>query len=99
MAITDQADRQAIPDVVLRPAESVRPRLWWALVAVTVLILTFISIFRYQSGPPEPSEAEDAALLMDAVTVHLSRKVPAPMEPVIVLLPEDERFSVSGGLQ
>jgi hypothetical protein len=41
----------------------------------------------------------DADAVMNAVNVRLSRVVPAPMEPILSLLPGDESITESGGVQ
>jgi hypothetical protein len=34
---------------------------------------------------------------MDAVNLHLSRTVPAPMERMLIVIPDDESITQSGG--
>jgi hypothetical protein len=38
----------------------------------------------------------DDVLLMDAVNAHLSRTVPAPMEPIMALIPDSESTTHAG---
>jgi hypothetical protein len=37
--------------------------------------------------------------IMDRVNLHLSRTVPAPMEPMMSLIPSDELISTPGGVR
>jgi hypothetical protein len=37
--------------------------------------------------------------LMREINVHLSRTMPAPMEPILRLIPESESISPVGGVQ
>jgi hypothetical protein len=40
---------------------------------------------------------EDTTVFIDAVNLHLSRTLPAPMEPILALIPEDLSPADSGG--
>jgi hypothetical protein len=45
----------------------------------------------------ETSVQTDPDALMDAVSIHLLRTVPAPMEPMLGLVPSGESKTESGG--
>jgi hypothetical protein len=88
IAVTNYAERHAVLPALLRPARS-RTSVWrWVFAAATVIVMAaLIPIYNYESDRRDRLEAEEAELLMDAVTIHLNRVVPAPMEPVMLLLP------------
>jgi hypothetical protein len=44
-------------------------------------------------------KTNDDVLLMDAVNAHLSRTIPAPMEPIMALIPGSESTTHAGGMQ
>jgi len=44
-------------------------------------------------------ETNDDVLLMNAVSAHLSRTIPAPMEPIMALIPGNESTTHAGGVQ
>jgi hypothetical protein len=44
-----------------------------------------------------PADANADVLLMDAVGAHLSRTIPAPMEPIMALIPNQEDMDQPGG--
>jgi len=87
----------------------------WVAVGTAALLLTAIPIYRQtfmqRSGadlelpslpPVDPSDesGENAdAMLMDAVNAHLSRTIPAPMEPIMALIPTPDNVSQKGGTQ
>jgi hypothetical protein len=41
----------------------------------------------------------DDVLLMDAVSTHLSRTIPAPMEPIMALIRDSDSTTHAGGTQ
>jgi len=79
----------------------------WRWVAVGAVALLLIGIPTYRRGidtavslPPVINDTTDAkadALLMDAVNAHLSRTIPAPMEPIMALIPAPEDITRQGG--
>jgi len=75
---------------------------WTAVVALFVVVVS-IPFFITVPKPPhvikEASTEMDPDALMRAVNLHLSRTVPAPMEPVLVLIPDNEPKIESGGVQ
>jgi hypothetical protein len=100
-AIRERVDeRMASP---MRIAISVIPKWRWALVAAVILVVLLVPFKTNDKKPleaiPQASSAADANALMDAVSLHLSRTMPAPMEPILALMPEDESKVSKGGLQ
>jgi hypothetical protein len=75
----------------------------WSFIAASVLAFVMVPFLAREQKTRvimnQPSTAEDTNALMDAVNRHLSRTMPAPMEPVIALLPTNERVTESGGVQ
>jgi len=85
----------------------------WAVAGVAVLLLVAVPIYRKDQAPiqrtqstPEipplppidiPAEANADEILMDAVSTHISRTIPAPMEPIMALIPNPENTGLPGG--
>ena len=78
-----------------RPQPIVRhPRLHparWALVTATLVILAGVPIYRNVERRRAAEQAHADALLWQQVDAGLSRPVPAPMEPLLSLVPGDIR--------
>ena len=92
------------PEVTfLRPVESGISKWRWAWVAAAVVTVLVLPFFIPQIQPQEAGERAssnaDADAVMERVNLHLSRIVPAPMEPMLSLLPNDESITKSGGVQ
>jgi hypothetical protein len=106
-ALRDRVDAQAESTVtVLKPSASRASGfsiLRWAFIASAVLV--FISVPLLKREEPKPSAIEnvstdvDANALMDAVNLHLSRTVPAPMERMLIVIPDEQSLTQSGGTQ
>jgi hypothetical protein len=75
----------------------------WAVAAAALVVSVTLPFFISKPAPQEgiqPVSIEnDADTLMNAVNLRLSRVVPAPMEPMWSLLPNDESITQSGGVQ
>ena len=90
-----------------RPPAYVTGELRWAVVALAVALFTAIPIYRQvealrsaaNAGPSIAVETSDDVLLMDAVNAHLSRTIPAPMEPILTLIRDSESTTYAGGTQ
>ena len=93
------------------PAFSIRPvreggiaRWRWALVAAAVMVLAMLPFLGsrkdlpYHAAETTPIDADPDAL-MRAVNFHVSRTLPASMEPIMSLLPNDQSTVQSGGVQ
>src|SRR5262245_1969753 len=107
-ALRDRVDVEAESRVtVLKPVSPRRAfsfsTLRWAFIASAVLV--FISVPLLKREEPKPPVIEnvstdaDANALMDAVNLHLSRTVPAPMERMLIVIPDDQSITQSGGTQ
>jgi len=82
---------------------------WLAAAVVALIIPLFINSNignignignKPQQSAPQPGPEMSADAIMQRVNFHLSRTVPAPMEPIMPPMPEAERFQIkSGGVQ
>lgn len=104
-AIQDWSNRQDVPrftEALASPQVHGRfldPKWGWAAVVAVVVILTAIPLHRLGSELQRSARAADAAQVMDTVSRHLSRTVPAPMEPIMALIPINEGLIQTGGIQ
>jgi hypothetical protein len=74
----------------------------WALVAAGAVVLIaapFVTMKKERQEVIKTSSETNADALMNAVNIHLSRTVPAPMERMISLIPNDDSTTESGGVQ
>ncbi len=94
-------DRAASHAFSIRPAIANTPKWRWALVAALFVVVMVIPFFisKPQSSIENASTQMDPEALMRAVNLHLSRTIPAPMEPMMALIPNEEPKIESGGLQ
>jgi anti-sigma factor RsiW len=110
VAMQDWSDRESVPPLAEVSAFlGKQPRfsnpVWgWVPVAMAVIIvvLTAIPIYVQQRNLQQVQAEESArrdALLMEAVNIHLSRTLPAPMEPIMALVPYRETVIQPGGIQ
>lgn len=109
-AMQDWSDRESVPRLAEVSAFLTAPRrlgslVWgWmpAAMAVMIVVVTAVPIY-VQQRKLQQTQAEEAArrdaLLMDAVNVHLSRTLPAPMEPIMALVPYEESVIQPGEIQ
>jgi hypothetical protein len=106
-AIRNRIDDRAVlcPSGVtsLRSAHTGIPKWSWALVGTAFLVLVMFPFFLSEIRPPDAGERTSTEAnpdaVMDRVNRHLSRMVPAPMEPVMLLIPSEESVSNPGGVQ
>lgn len=108
-AIRDRIDARtalrapAIPPFAIRPATARIPKWGWALAAAAAVVFVMVPFLRQKNEPPRVSEKAPAPMspdaLMNAVNLHLSRTVPAPMERMLTVIPNDESVNQSGGVQ
>ena len=103
----DWSDRETVPrladvSVFLTRARRFANPFWrWVPAGLAIIVLTAIPVYIQQrklQTELEESTREDV-LLMDAVNAHLSRTIPAPMEPIMALVPQQESTTQSGGIQ
>jgi hypothetical protein len=87
----------------IQPVETGMSNWRWAVAAAALVVFVMLPFFISEPIQQESSRAvsieTDADALMNAVNAHLSRTLPAPMEPMLALLPSDEPGSESGGVQ
>jgi hypothetical protein len=105
-SVRQWSDRQSsAPDPAAWKAARTRtgfigpPRLW-ALVTAMVLMLAVVPIYRDAQDKQRKAELAQAdAVLMEQVDDQLSRAVPAPMEPLVNLVPwsSEENNTEEGG--
>jgi hypothetical protein len=88
---------------VTTPAKPIKvgtSKLRWALLAAAAVLVVTVPFFRNESKPPRDSgqisTEADADAVMKRVNLHLSRTMPAPMEPVLSLIPGDELITQPG---
>ena len=94
---TEQCGGSVVPDRAFLGTESrvfSFDALRWAL-AVAAMILLAIPFYRGMSSRDRKEQVEDT-LLLEQVNAHLSRAVPAPMEPLIELLSDGSADEVGG---
>jgi hypothetical protein len=90
----------------LKHAGAGTPALRWALMATAIVVAAVLPFFISENQPREaPEQAAQAATeatadaIMNRVNFHLSRTLPAPMEPMMSLIPSDALTSKPGGVQ
>jgi hypothetical protein len=84
------------------PTTTRLPMWRWALVAagaVVLIVAPFVTMKKERQEVIKASSETNADALMNAVNLHLSRTVPAPMERMISLIPNDDSTTESGGVQ
>jgi hypothetical protein len=94
-SIHEQIDHRIalVPSVaVLKPSVAGVPMSRWLLVAaaaVALVVLPFIRIGNKPEALPESLSTEaDPDAVMNRVNLHLARNVPAPMEPLMLGIPD-----------
>ena len=79
------------------------PKWRWALAAAAVVALVMVPTFTREKESPavieKTSTETDPNALMDAVNLHLLRTIPAPMERMMTVIPNDESIAQPGGVQ
>jgi hypothetical protein len=105
-AVRDRVDaRVAVhaPAIVFedQPPVPATPIWKWAMVTVVTVLLVALPLFitRPQQFVDNTATTTDPDTLMREINVHLSRTMPAPMEPILRLIPESESISHVGGVQ
>lgn len=105
-AVRDRIDARVAlhaPAIVFedQPRVPAAPIWKWAMVTVVAVILVALPFFitRPQQFVDKASAPADPDILMREINVHLSRTMPAPMEPILTLIPDSESISRVGGVQ
>jgi len=106
-ALRDRVDAQpasriAVLSPVLPQSRRGFSMLRWAFIATAVLVFVSMPVFKREEQKPVIENAltdADANALMNAVNLHLSRIVPAPMERMLIVIPDDQSITQSGGTQ
>lgn len=105
--LTDRVERRIALHPALKngPVTASDPWWRWGVVAATALVLAIVPFAGFQKQIVMPRAIErtqseaDADALMRRVELQLSQTIPTPMEPVLALLPTNERQRASGGAQ
>ena len=105
-ALQDWSQRQPVgwmsadPPATRTERRNRSARAWtWAVAGVAVVLLTAIPIYQEQARLQHRARAVEAIVLMEAVSERMSRTVPAPMEPILALVPAKEISNETGELQ
>ena len=106
-AVRDRIDVHVgsdVPEVTSFPLQrpAIRaPKFRWVLAAAAVVVLGLIPVLTIENQPEDAidrtSAETDPDALMGAINLHLLRTVPAPMEPMLALVPSAESEIESGG--
>ena len=94
--------RPVIARFRVRPAAATVSKLRWALVVAGAFVLAVVPFLTREEKRvviEQPATAPDPNTLMENVNRHLSRTIPAPMEPMMALIPNDDLRTKSGGVQ
>jgi hypothetical protein len=105
-AVRDRIDARVAlhaPAIVFedQPPVPATPIWKWAMVTVVTVLLVALPFFitRPQQFVDNASAPADPDILMREINLHLSRTMPAPMEPILTLIPDSESISHVGGVQ
>ena len=105
-AVRDRIDQRIAVHAPAITFEDQRPvpatHIWkWAMVTVVAVLLVALPFFitRPQQFVDSASAPSDPDILMREINLHLSRTMPAPMEPILTLIPDNESISHVGGVQ
>jgi hypothetical protein len=100
--IDDRVARHPSPITPVRPAVTRIPKWSWAVVTTAFVVLVTFPLFLSEYEPKQAGQHASTEAnpdeIMERVNRHLSRMVPAPMEPMMSLIPE-ELVGRSGGVQ
>ena len=105
-ALRERVDKQVESAAAVVSVQSSRPaaqpaKLRWVLAVAAIVGLVLVPVFMREKKSQEVFDEKtvrmDPDALMDAVNLHLLRTVPAPMEPMLVLVPSAESKTESGG--
>jgi hypothetical protein len=93
-------DRDALPVADVTASMPAPIPIWrWAL-AITAFVFAIVTpIIVTENKLPQKAEQMSPAEVMERMNRHLSRTVPAPMEPMMSLISNDQLVNERGGVQ
>jgi len=101
--VDDRIAREASNRATRPPAADTIPKWRWGFVAAVFVTVVVIPFFLPENTTPEPAEQVSAEMspeaVMERLNRHVSRTVPAPMEPAMSLIPREQLASKAGGFQ
>jgi hypothetical protein len=101
--IDDRVALRPLNVAPLRSAPTAFSNWRWAFVVAGFVVVVLFPFFMTEHIPQETNNRQStetsANALMNRVNLHLSRTVPAPMEPLMELIPNEEFVTQSGGIQ
>jgi hypothetical protein len=99
--IDDRVALQPLNVAPSRPAQTAFSNWRWAFVVAGFIVVVLLPFFMTEHIPQEAGNQSSTEInaLMNRVNLHLSRTVPAPMEPLMELIPNEEFVTQSGGIQ
>jgi hypothetical protein len=71
----------------------------WALVLTVFVAAIMLPIVVSHTNPPKPAEQMSPEAVMERMNQHLSRTVPAPMEPMMSLISSEPFVNESRGVR
>lgn len=71
----------------------------WAVVLTVFVAAIMLPIVVSHTNPPKPAEQMSPEAVMERLNRHLSRTVPAPMEPMMSLISSEPFANKPGGVQ
>jgi len=105
-AVRDRIDARVAlhaPAIVFedQPPVPATPTWKWAMVTLVAVLLAALPLFitKPQQFVDNASAPADPDILMREINLHLSRTMPAPMEPILILIPDSESIRHLGGVQ
>jgi len=92
-------DRAALPVADVTASTAAIPTWRWAL-AITAFVFAIVTpIIVTENKLPQKTRQMSPAEVMERMNRHLSRTVPAPMEPMMSLISNDQFANERGGVQ
>jgi anti-sigma-K factor RskA len=93
-------DRSARTSRVASKPASIGIPMWrWALAVAAFVAAVAIPILVTENQPPQQVEQMSPEAVMERLNRHLARTVPAPMEPMMSLISDEQFTNEPGGVQ